>query len=113
MSKVKCLFEKIEYGTTLKRNCEERSRGGGFNLLAHYQVGKQSSGIQWQSKVHQVLGGWDSVFRSKNILELYLFVVSNKETNVYLKVVGNLNAMIGLKARQTLWNHLSNLIARI
>ena len=96
-----------------KRNHEERSRGGGFNLLVHYQVGKQSSGIQWQSKVHQVLGGWDSVFRSKNILELYLFVVSNKETNVYLKVVGNLNAMIGLKARQTLWNHLSNLIARI
>ena len=78
MSKVKCLFEKIEYGTTLKRNYEERSRGGGFNLLAHYQVGKQSSGIQLQSKVHQVLGGWDSVFRSKNILELYLFVVSNK-----------------------------------
>ena len=113
MSKVKCLFEKIEYGTTLKRNYEERSRGGGFNLLVHYQVGMQSSGIQWQSKAHQVLGGWDSVFRSENILELYLFIVSNKEKDVYLKVVGNLNAVIGLKAWQTLRNHLWNSIARI
>ena len=32
---------------------------------------------------------------------------------IYLKVVGNLNAVIGLKAWQTLWNHLWNLIARI
>merc|ERR1712107_193738 len=39
---VKCLFEKIEYGTTLKRNHEERSRGGGLNLLVHYQAYRPS-----------------------------------------------------------------------